>query len=77
MVTPSTNTRRAAKKDVVKKIGDEVKVAKGADVVVGPDGGAASVRSGGTYRFAAPGKYVIGKARADGNGITGTTYFVK
>ena len=59
-----------------KKVGDEVKVPKGAEWVVGPDGGAASVRSGGTYRFNASGDYVIGTARVDGNGITGKTYTV-
>ena len=61
-------------KSTAKKVGDEVKVPAGAEFVVGPDSGAASVRSGGTYRFNAPGEYVIGKARANGNGITGTTY---
>lgn len=63
-------------KGTAKKVGDEVKVPKGATYVVGPDGGAASVRSGGTYRFNAPGEYVIGKVRASGEGITGTTYVV-
>ena len=62
-------------KGTAKKVGDEVKV-KGAEWVVGPDGAAASVRSGGTYRFNAPGEYVIGKVRANGQGITGTTYTV-
>lgn len=60
-----------------KKVGDVVKVPAGAEYVVGPDGGAASVRSGGTYRFNAPGVYVIGKARANGDGITGTSYTVE
>lgn len=63
-------------KGTAKKVGDEVKVAAGAEWVIGPDGGAASVRSGGTYRFNAPGEYVIGKVRATGEGLTGRTYTV-
>ena len=59
-----------------KKVGDEVKVPKDAEYVVGPDGGAATVRAGATYRFTAAGEYVIGKVRANGQGITGTTYVV-
>lgn len=66
----------SSKSSTAKKVGDEVKVPKGAEWVVGPDGGSASVRSGGTYRFNAPGEYVIGKVRANGEGVTGTTYTV-
>lgn len=58
------------------KVGDEVAV-KGADFVQTPDGSVASVRSGGSYRFAVEGKHVIGKVRADGNGMVGTTYTVE
>lgn len=59
-----------------KKVGDTVKVPKDVEWVLGPDGGTASVRSGGTYTFNAPGEYVIGKLRASGEGVTGTTYDV-
>lgn len=67
---------QSSSKGTAKKVGDEVKVPKDAEYVVGPDGAAASVRSGGSYRFNAPGEYVIGKVRANGNGLTGTTYTV-
>ena len=66
----------AEKRTPTKKVGDVVKVAAGADLVRGPDGSVATVRSGGPYQFTAPGTYVIGKAAATGEGITGTTYTV-
>lgn len=47
------------------KVGDEVKVGKDEEYVVGPDGSAATVRSGGSYRFTAAGRYVIGKRTFD------------
>lgn len=59
-----------------KKVGDEVKVPKTAEFVQTPDKSVATVRSGGTYRFAAPGTYILGKAKRNGNGIIGTTYTV-
>lgn len=67
---------KSTSKATAKKVGDEVKVGKDAEWVIGPDGGTASVRPGGNYRFNAPGKYVIGKLRANGEGLTGTTYDV-
>ena len=66
----------SAKSSTAKKVGDEVKVAKDAEWIVHPDGTTASVRSGGTYTFNGPGTYVIGKLRASGEGVTGTTYDV-
>lgn len=59
------------------KVGDEVDVPKGAEFVSGPDGSVASVRTGGTYRFTAPGEYVIGKPRARVGGIVGATFTVE
>ena len=66
----------SGKSSTAKKVGDVVKVAKDAEWVIGPDGTTASVRSGGTYTFNGPGEYVIGKLRATGEGVTGTTYTV-
>lgn len=59
------------------KVGDEVKVPKGAEWVQTPDGSVASVRSGGSYRFNAPGTYLIGKVRANRNGMVGRSFTVE